>query len=191
MKPYRLEIEIQGLPKTANNQLRGDWRARCGEARKWKRLVGLAILQAGGPPSVPLSKVRISYTRFSSSEPDWDALVFANKHPQDGLVVHGVIIDDSMRVIGQPEYAWVKCKRGQGKIRIAVEEVILMVIGNFSLPEIITTTQNNGVVWNITTKRVEAWRNGALIGFSEKDVPNIEEWIEWMNMRTHTTSLAE
>lgn len=122
--PYRLQLEIQGLPKTQNRQIRaGGWRAVHAEAKKWKQLVGWEIIAAGGPPAKPFDRARLTLTRFSSSEPDFDGMVASFKACIDGLKAHGVIADDKMSVIGQPTYVWEKCKSREGKVRIVVEQI--------------------------------------------------------------------
>ena len=61
-------------------------------------------------------------TRFSSREPDFDALAQGGKFLLDGLVKCGVLEDDRPSVIGQPSYVWSKASPKQGKVRISVYE---------------------------------------------------------------------
>jgi hypothetical protein len=56
-----------------------------------------------------------------------------------------------------------------------------MKVGRFDLVEIDGSfAPDNGVYWNTSTNRVEAWKNKQLEGFSDKDVFNVEDWIDWM-----------
>jgi hypothetical protein len=59
-------------------------------------------------------------TRLSSTEPDFDGLVSGFKVILDSLIKCGVLEDDNPKVIGHPTYAWEKCKKGEGRIRIEV-----------------------------------------------------------------------
>lgn len=70
-----------------------------------------------------MAKAKLTLTRYSSKEPDFDGLCSSFKNVIDGLVEAGVIIDDKMSVIGQPTYAWVKCPPKKGKIKVVVEEL--------------------------------------------------------------------
>lgn len=122
---YRLELSIRGLPKRTNNNT-GNWRARHAEARKWKRLVSEAVLEIH--PSwlyepKPLARAKLTLTRHSSAEPDFDGLVSGFKHVIDGLIEVGVIANDKRENIGIPDYQWIKCARNEGKIEIIVEEI--------------------------------------------------------------------
>ncbi len=91
------------------------------EARKWKDLVSLAV--STRVPAKPLEKARLTLTRYSSVEPDFDGLVSSFKHPIDGLIQAKVLENDKMSNIGVPTYAWEQVPPGKGKIRIEVREV--------------------------------------------------------------------
>lgn len=118
---YKLELHIPGLPKLPNQTLRGNWRSSLGEARKWKNFVLSAVLEKG-LRGIPLQIARITYIRYSSSEPDFDGLVGSFKHVQDGLVFSQIIINDKPSNLSC-SYHWVKAPRGKGKISVLVEEV--------------------------------------------------------------------
>ena len=118
---YKLEFELQGLPKTTNSGGRAHWAVKVKEARLLKLAVGIATL--GARPLKPLSKARLVLTRYSSSEPDADGLVSSFKHILDGLVEAGVLENDRRANIGMPDYRWEKCKPKQGRVRVEVEEV--------------------------------------------------------------------
>lgn len=121
-KPYELEFELMGLPKMSNQLLGGHWTIRASHAKKWKRAVWAACWHLR--PPLPLKKAMITLTRFSSQEPDFDGLTSGFKSPIDGLVEAKIIENDTVSIIGQPIYIYMKVPPGSGKIAIAVKEII-------------------------------------------------------------------
>lgn len=119
---YKIVIEIMGLPPMANELFAMHWKERMRSNNKWKRDVGMAVLQLGKPP-VPLQKAEIILTRYSSKQPDPDNMATGFKACMDGLKEIGVIIDDHPDVIGAPKYVWENSKKGKGRITIEVREV--------------------------------------------------------------------
>lgn len=119
---YTLEFELKGLPTTTNGS-HGHWATKAKAKRKWIDAVMNYVVQNKAHPSEPLTKAKLTLTRCSSSETDFDNLVISFKPVVDGLKHAGVIVDDKMSVIGQPTYAWESVKRNAGKIRIKVEAV--------------------------------------------------------------------
>lgn len=126
---YTLEFSIQGLPKNVTNNM-VHWRKKHAEAKKWKLFVIAEVrrhlmrapdLKDYRRPK--LERAKLTLTRHSSSEPDFDGLVASFKHVIDGLVEAGVIANDKTSNIGQPNYVWVKAKPKQGFITVKVEEV--------------------------------------------------------------------
>lgn len=115
-----LEFEIKGLPKMTNT-LRVHWRVKNDEANKWKELVVESVKPLWPISNPPLHSAVLSFTRYSTREPDFDGLVSSFKHVQDGLVLAGVLIDDKPKVIGKPNYSWEYARPKQGKIKIKVE----------------------------------------------------------------------
>jgi hypothetical protein len=116
---YSLIFEIRGLPKTGNELLRGHWKTRTGVARTWKRRIWASCWHL--KPDSPLIKAKLTLTRFSSRECDFDNLVSSFKSCIDGLVEAGILANDKRENIDQPSYLWVKAKPKQGKIHIRVE----------------------------------------------------------------------
>lgn len=116
---YIFEFEIPGLPKTTNSGGRDHWKAKAREAKKWKSMVAIVVSK---PPS-PLTKARLTLTRCSSGECDFDGLVSSFKHVIDGLVDAGVIVNDKFSAIGQPTYQMEKASPGKGKIKVKVEQL--------------------------------------------------------------------
>lgn len=123
LKNSALEFEILGLPKILANA-RMHWSVKAKENEKWKRLVCKAVLneqERAARQFKKLTRAKVTITRFSSTEPDFDNLVSAGKSLLDGLKEAGVILDDKVSVIGQPVFLWEKCKPKEGKIKIKVE----------------------------------------------------------------------
>ncbi len=119
--PYELEFEIEGLPKTTNAMRRAHWSVHSRHANMWQLRVANAVQKLR--PNEPLSKAKLTLTRCSSNEPDFDGLVSSFKNCIDSLVNCGVLVNDKVSNIGQPEYKWEYAKKGRGKIRIKVLEV--------------------------------------------------------------------
>ncbi len=121
-KLYELTIEIPGLPDSQVSAGKSHWRARQAAAKRWYKRV--AAVCVGAEPPEPLQLARVTYERHSTTEPDFGNLVSGMKHLEDGLVRCGVLADDkpSNYEGGAPVYRWVKAKRGEGHVRIRVEE---------------------------------------------------------------------
>lgn len=124
----RIEFELDGLPHMTNASGRNSthWRAKKAQADLWKNAVAVELIgRWPGPQSPmgqPMKQARLTLTRFSSVSPDPDGLVSGFKHVIDGLVLAGVMENDKMENIGMPDYRWVKWPKGNGKIRVVVEE---------------------------------------------------------------------
>jgi hypothetical protein len=119
---YRLEFELDSLPRMANASGKSrNWRAMHEERKRWKEAV--ARVAASRRPPTPLRRARLTLTRFSSVCPDYDGLASGFKAVTDGLVLGGVLEDDSMKHIGIPDFRWEKAPRGKGKVRIVVEQI--------------------------------------------------------------------
>lgn len=117
---YMLDFRLKGLPPTTNGS-HGHWRVAAKKRKKWRDAVKL-IASLRRPPA-PLLRVKITLTRFSSSQPDYDNLVISFKSVVDGLKDAGVISDDKDKVVVQRDYRWEKSSPRQGQIRIQVEEL--------------------------------------------------------------------
>jgi hypothetical protein len=124
MTPYRLEFSLPGLPKTTNAKRGfGHWAQYYRESKKWKRVL-LPYLTSKKPPE-PLQKAKLTLSRCSSQQPDFDGLVSSFKHIIDALVEAKILIDDRMDVVGQPNYLWFQVPRDKGYIRVVVEELFI------------------------------------------------------------------
>ena len=76
-------------------------------------------------PLQPLERATLSCTRFSAARraPDFENLAASFKPILDGLTIALVLVDDNQDVIGQPQYHWENCPRGEGRVVIEVTEV--------------------------------------------------------------------
>jgi hypothetical protein len=117
--PYVLEFRLSGLTKMSNELLRGGWRSKHGHAKKWKMRVWEETYLH--KPYVPLTSAKLTLTRVSCVEPDYDGLVSGFKPIIDGLVEVGVIASDKSSCIGVPAYHWKKGKRLAGAMLVKVE----------------------------------------------------------------------
>lgn len=125
---YRLEFELNGLPKMTNpsGARSTHWRVVKAERDRWK-LATIAVIRSRRPLA-PLERARLTLTRFSSTSPDYDGLVSGFKSILDALVKGGVLANDKFTNIGAPQYLWIKCQPRKGKIRVVVEEIIDLAI---------------------------------------------------------------
>jgi Holliday junction resolvase RusA-like endonuclease len=118
---YVLQFELPGLPRTTNGS-HGHWRTKAASVKKWKQ----AVFTKAWPrrPTEPLACAIITFTRCSSVEPDFDNLVISFKACMDGLRQAKIIVDDKKKNVGRPEYLWEYAPKGQGKIKIKIEQAI-------------------------------------------------------------------
>lgn len=117
MNNYRLEITLAGLPSTPN--ARRHWRVVAKENKAWGLAVSLAV--GNSKPITPLQLARLTLTRVSTTEPDYDNNVSSFKCIVDGLRYAKVLADDKKKNIGESRYQWEKCKKNQCCVRILVE----------------------------------------------------------------------
>lgn len=118
---YRLEFSLPGLPRTTNAS-HVHWAIKSKHNKKWKEAVYWRAHKLGLPVK-PLASAKLTLTRFSAKEPDFDGLVSSFKPLIDGLTKAGVILDDKQSVIGQPRYLWQFAKMREGRVTILVESV--------------------------------------------------------------------
>jgi hypothetical protein len=118
---YYLHVHIQGLPATYNAiGMKSRW-VRKRNTDEWKEKVIDAV--SDFLPPEPLRKAHCTLIRRSSSPPDFEAIVISMKPCLDGLVEAGVLMDDSLEVIGESKYLWEKVKPKEGSIVIQVQEL--------------------------------------------------------------------
>lgn len=113
-------VELTGLPPMANGQ-HGHWKKSWAIKKVWKQRMGYALMNQ--LPNLPYQKVKVVFTRFSSSEPDYDGLVHGFKPIRDALVIHGIVIDDKSSCM-EAEYRWLKAAKKSGKITIEITPLV-------------------------------------------------------------------
>lgn len=119
--PYRLTFELPGLPKSPNALLGAHWTSRKRTADQTTSAV-MAVVGRFKPVK-PLAKAKLTLTRFSSSQPDFDGLVGSFKGTVDALVKIGVLENDKPSNLPGIEYFWEKAPPGQGKIKVQIREL--------------------------------------------------------------------
>lgn len=107
------------LPPISMNGSHGHWRTAAATRAKWKRSASFAIMKHK-IPDAPLKKAKLILVRRSSRPPDYDGLVSSFKPIVDALKAMKVIEDDSMKIVGAPEYRYEVAGRGKGSIRVEV-----------------------------------------------------------------------
>lgn len=125
MSKHIIDLTILGLPKTTNGT-NSHW-IRFSERKKWHKLVTEALMLQHHLPSARLFlprfvlNPRFTLTRYSSRPPDFDGLVSSFKAIIDTFKKLEVIKDDSMAIIGQPDYKWELAKKSHGRVRIVLD----------------------------------------------------------------------
>lgn len=119
---YRLEIVLFGLPPTPNYR-HGHWTKLMKSNAEWRKKGALSCM-AQKRPANPLTKAKLTCTRFSTRELDYDNLVSSFKPIIDGLKDAGVIVDDKSGVLVKREYLWARAAPKQGRVSVLVEEVV-------------------------------------------------------------------
>lgn len=123
-EPYRLVIQIPGLPRMANASGGSrTWQAQHKNTVKWKNLVANYAWKLGRPPA-PIKRARVTCIRYSSTPPDADGLVAGFKPLIDGLVAAKVLENDRWENIGMPVYRWEQVPPKAGGVEIWVEEIL-------------------------------------------------------------------
>lgn len=118
--PYELEFTIEALPPILANGSHKSWQSVNGIKRKWQRNTIALIYDKR--PRTPLKRAKVTFTRHSMREPDYDNLVISFKAIRDGLVKGGILEDDNSQVL-KSEYRWEKTKKNHGFVSIKVEEI--------------------------------------------------------------------
>jgi hypothetical protein len=120
---YHAKFELDILPHTTNALSRMHWRAKSKYANTVKNLVHSKLLLLHLIPRDPLKKAKLILTRKSSGTIDYDGLVSSFKWVIDGLVVAGVLMDDTEEIIGQPVYRKETAAPKNGSIEIEIIEL--------------------------------------------------------------------
>ncbi|GEM_PF-4507753 len=136
MQRFVLDFEIPGLPDIQVAAAKGHWRTRLKEAERWEERVKAIVLGDHYLPDKPLKRARVTFERHSANRPDSTNIRASFKSIEDAIHCrprgrHGqkvglaILEDDAPENYegGEPIVRWVKAKRGEGKVRIRVEEV--------------------------------------------------------------------
>lgn len=116
--PRRYLVAVPGLCPTPNDVLRMPLRARLRCKRVWRDMTTLALI-AGQVP--PLGRARVLFTRYSSRQPDDDALSGgAMKWVRDALV--GRVLDDDGPRFLEAAYRGGRSTMAEARVEIAIEE---------------------------------------------------------------------
>lgn len=118
---YELYFEIPALPKPTNRLNSLHWTVKGKLVKEWHEWVRLSV--GIKRPTTPLVRAALTCIRYSSVCPDYDGLVSSFKHVIDGLVVCGVLEDDSMAHIGMPSFLWHKVAPKKGAISVTVMQI--------------------------------------------------------------------
>lgn len=116
-----MQFEIYQLPKLPNQLYRRHWSVVMRESKKWQKLVAEQMLINRWNVLEPLKKAKLTITRYSVREPDFDNLVSSGKFLIDALVKNKVLIDDKVSIIGESKYLWQKVsKLKEQKVKVEV-----------------------------------------------------------------------
>ena len=118
---FELTFSLDGLPSLQSGAF-GHWRARRSHDKKWKDLVGYAVMMRGRPAKA-LDYATLVCTRHSaaSGPPDDDNLRASFKPLIDSLTEMRVLVDDKPHHM-VAEYKWEPCGRGEGHVTIEIRE---------------------------------------------------------------------
>lgn len=114
-----IEFQIDSLPKRINEGHGSHWTLRYAESKRWLKLIQLKV--AGSIPKEPWAKAKLTLIRGTSRCPDYNGLVYSFKVIEDALVKLKIIKNDTMDVIGRPDYKWEKAPPKKGYVKIRVE----------------------------------------------------------------------
>jgi Holliday junction resolvase RusA-like endonuclease len=118
---YTLEFSIAEVTESANKMLRMHWGARERYNKKWERLVWAHVWPR--KPEQPLARAKVTLTRHSVRKMDADNCRLSFKPIMDALVKYGVLLDDTVAVVGEPVVIQEKAPLRQKSIRVRVEEI--------------------------------------------------------------------
>jgi len=120
--PYRLRLEIPYLPPMNTAATRRHLAVQSIAAGELKALV--AALVGRRRPFPPLSCARLVCIRHSSVMADRVNVALSFKPIVDGLVLHGVLRNDSPKVLIEERYEWSAAPPGLGFCELLLEEVL-------------------------------------------------------------------
>lgn len=116
----KLEFEINHLPSLTNRLATMHWAKRMRENQLFlAHMIALIPVKFRNKRAAHVKS--ITYTRYSSQQPDFDGLAASFKGIQDCIVKLGIIEDDNPKVIEASHYKWVKAKRNEGKVHVRID----------------------------------------------------------------------
>lgn len=122
MSKYSLVLTIPFLPIGFNEALTKNKLAYNELKATWHQIIFL--YSRGKTPPTPLTKVKLTLTRFAHRTMDYDGLVSSFKAPVDGLVHAKILKNDTWKITGKWEVDYVfLAKKIPPYIEIKVEEV--------------------------------------------------------------------
>jgi len=98
-------VRIPGRPPTPNVTTRQVWQARGKEAAEWKALAhAIAWQTAGGMVPLERATMEVEFIVPDHRRRDLDNLIASTKHLTDGIVLAGILVDDSSDVLRSVRY---------------------------------------------------------------------------------------
>ena len=76
----------------------------------------------GSVPYETFKKARATFNYWNPKEIDWDNFLIGCKAWMDAIVKAGILVDDKPSVLSIVLDGWHKCKRGEEKVVIEIEE---------------------------------------------------------------------
>jgi hypothetical protein len=119
-----VEITIPGRPPTPNS--RRHFMVVAKENRAWAdRARAAAIHSTGGNigPAMKAAELEITFVVATRIDHDWDNLIASTKPLTDGLVLAGLLADDSERVIRRITFPAIRYDRGNAATIYRITEL--------------------------------------------------------------------
>ena len=121
-----VSFRIDELPKLKNQLLHAPWRKVLTHTNRWhwkvRQALGHRVSCVKDDPVFPYDYARVTLTRHSSVEPDYDGLVMSGAVILDALVKRGILVDDDPSHL-EAVYSWEKASPKKGFIEVEVEAV--------------------------------------------------------------------
>lgn len=121
--PGSIQITTDRLP---HPKVRGNARVNYHEKSLWiaeeKQYMFNHLLEHFRVRPTPFRKARATFNYWNPREIDWDNFLIGCKAWMDAIVVYGLIKDDKPSVLSIVLEGWHKCKKGEEKVVIEIEE---------------------------------------------------------------------
>jgi hypothetical protein len=119
-----VEIRIGGRPPTPNS--RRHYMVVAKENRDWADRARAAAIDALGDdvgPPIKRAELEITFVVATRIDHDWDNLIASTKPLTDGLVLAGLLADDSERVIRRITFPAIRYERGNAATIYRITEL--------------------------------------------------------------------